>query len=131
MINLVLGALGVFGKLGGKLIEDKDKKTEFAFKTLEIGQKFMEVMLNTKTYPQVDALVKLSYAGEQIVKGLLRPIGSFLMAGFAVYAELNGIELSEPIQILLFGAPVGWGVSRHQEKKAKAKKQIVEEDEDW
>lgn len=126
--GLLLGVLNLAGKLGSKLIEDKDKRTEFAFKTLDIQQAFMEKMLETKTYPWIDALVKLSYAGEQIIKGLLRPLGAFAMTGFAVYAEINGIELSDTIQTLLFGAPVAWGASRHVEKKRKDKTEV---DEDW
>jgi len=133
MIDLALSALGIFGKLGSKLIEDKDKKTEFAFKTLDIGQKFMETMLATKTYPWIDALVKLSYAGEQIVKGLFRPVGTALMTAFAIYAETNGIELSATAETILYGAFPAWGLDRAvgKHREAKIKKKQVDLDEDW
>lgn len=129
MIQMLLGSVmpGLF-KLGDKLIEDKDQRNKFAFKTQEMTFKMMEVMLNTKTYPWVDALVKLSYASEQIIKGLFRPLGSFAMAGFAAYCQVNDITLPTELQYLLYGAPVGWGVSRHAEK---AKKKKETEDDGW
>ncbi len=118
----LLGTLlpGLF-KIGNKMIVDQDKKMEYAFKVQEFTFKMMEVMLNTKTYPWVDALVKLSYAGEQIIKGLLRPIGAMAMFAYAAYCNVNGIELNEMIQATLYGAPVAWGASRHAEKKRKEK----------
>ena len=124
--SLIMSGLSLVGKLGDKLIEDKDKKTEFAFKTQELTFKTMEVLLQTKTYPFVDALVKLMYAA----KVFIRPIGSLAMAGFAAYCAVNNIELNEVIQTTLFGAPVAWGVSRHVEKKRKGGGE-VSEDEDW
>lgn len=96
--------------IGKEFVEDKDKKNEFA-------DKAMDRLLGTTTYKWVDALVKLSYASEQIIKGLFRPIGSMLLAGFAAYCSIKGIILPEAAQVLLFGAPVGWGLSRHTEKK--------------
>ena len=121
MIGLLSAVLPAVIKLGDKFIEDKDKRNEFAFK-------MMDAMLNTQTYKWVDALVKLSYAGEQIVKGLIRPLGAIAMAGFAAYCDANGIELSETVQVMLYGAPIGWGTSRHLEKSKK--KPPTWEDED-
>lgn len=111
---------GLF-KLGSELIEDPDKKTEFAFKTQELYHQLATKLLDTKTYPWVDALVKLAYASEAIVKGLIRPLGSFVLAGFAAYCQIKGIELSGPVQALLYGAPAAWGYSRHKEKQEQAK----------
>ena len=110
---------GLFN-LGGKLIEDKDKKTEYAFKV-------MELMLNVKTYPIIDALVKLSYASEQIMKGLFRPVGAAAMTGFAMWASYKGVTLDTAAQTVLYGAFPAWGASRHAEK-AKAKAQVDWED---
>lgn len=106
--STVLTALLAFG---GKFIEDKDKKTEFAFKV-------METMLAAKTYPWVDALVKLSFASEQIVKGLFRPIGAMAMTAFAMYCSHQGIELDTAAQTMLYGAFPAWGASRYSEKKS-------------
>ena len=118
---------GLFS-IGGKLIEDKDKRNEFAFKALELTYTIMLKMLETKTYPWVDGLVKLAYASEHIIKGLFRPIGAALMFAFGIYAELNTLELSEPIQYMLFGALPAWGVDRGLNKR---KKQEPDDDEDW
>jgi len=110
---MILSIVDAALKLGDKLIEDKDLKAELASKT-------MEQMLASKTYRWIDGLVKLSYASEQIIKGLIRPLGSMVMFGFAVYCSLHGVVLPPMIHELLYGAPLGWGVSRHMEKSKKA-----------
>lgn len=97
---------------GSKFIEDKDKKTEYAFKV-------MDAMLNTKTFPWVDALVKLSYASQQIVKGLFRPLGAAAMTTFAIYSSYKGVHLDPAAQAVLLSAFPAWGVSRHKEKIQK------------
>lgn len=112
---------GLF-KLGSELIEDPDKRTEFAFKTQELYHQLAIKLLETKTFPWVDALVKLAYASEAIVKGLIRPLGSFALAGFAAYCDIKGIALSDTVSTLLYGAPIAWGTSRHVEKRSQAKK---------
>lgn len=113
--------------LGSELIEDPDKKAEYASKALEMQIELQKAMLQTKTNPKVDAIVKLAYAGEAIVKSLFRPIGALLMFGFAAYCQLNDIQLSEAMQGILFGSPLAWGYSRHQEKKEAAKKRPQED----
>ena len=118
MIGLVSLLPSLF-KLGDKLIEDKDKKAEFA-------NNIATKLLDTSTYKWVDALVKLAYASEAIIKGLFRPIGAACMMAFAIYAELTSIELSESIQVMLYGSPLAWGYSRHKEKQKSSY-----EDEDW
>jgi len=117
---------GLF-KLGDKLIADEDKKAEYAFRVQEMFFKQMEVLIAAKTYPWVDALVKMAYASEQIVKGLFRPVGAALMTGFVLYAEVKGIELSGTVETLLISAFPAWGASRHVEKKGKKE----ETEEDW
>lgn len=105
---------GLF-KLADKFIEDKDKKAEFYVQ-------MMNKMLDTKTYPWVDALVKLSYASEQIIKGLFRPIGAALMTAFGVYCHLKGIDIGPTAQVIFDGALPAWGTSRHIEKSAQKEK---------
>ena len=129
MISLFTSLIPSLFKIGDKMIVDKDKKMEFAFKVQEMTFKFMEVMLNVKTIAWVDALVKLSYAMENIIKGLFRPIGAALMTGFAIYAEVKGIELSATVEAILVGAFPAWGVDRHLDKK-KPKKEPIEDDWD-
>ena len=117
-----MNLLTVFGSVMGgimKAIPDADKRMEFAFKTQEMMNQFMVHMLQTKTYPWIDGVVKLAYASEHILKGLLRPVGALLMFAYGVYAQTNNIALDELTQSLLFGAPIAWGVSRHAEKKRK------------
>lgn len=112
---MILSIVDAALSLGDKLIEDKDKKAELASKA-------MEQMLASRTYRWVDGIVKLSYASEQIVKGLIRPLGSVAMFCFGAYCSIKGIELPPVIHELLYGAPLGWGVSRHMEKNKKIKR---------
>jgi hypothetical protein len=130
MLQGILGSLipGLF-KLGDKLIEDKDKKNEFAFRVLEMAHELSLKLIDTKTYPWIDGLVKLAYASEAIVKGLLRPLGSAAMTGFAIYADLHGIELSAGVEAVLYAAFPAWGASRHAEKAKKQKEE--ESDYGW
>ena len=122
MIGLFTALLPSLFKLGDKMIADEDKKSEFAFKVQEMAFKQMETLINAKTYPWVDALVKLSYAAEQIVKGLFRPIGAAIMTGFVIYAEVKGIQLSGTVETILVSAFPAWGASRHANKQKEAKK---------
>lgn len=116
MISLITALIPGLMNMGGKLIEDKDKRAEFADKALQMANDLALKMLDTKTYPWVDALVKLSYASEQIVKGLIRPLGSAAMTGFLFYAEINEIELSGTIETICAAAFPGWMASRHVNK---------------
>jgi len=128
-MNLLKMLLPDIFRLGDKLIEDKDKKAEYAFEVQKMSSGFMSTMLTTKTYPWVDALVKIAYASEAIIKGLFRPVLSAVLVGFGIYFELNNIEISATVETIMFGSPVAWGASRHIEKKAKLNK--IEEDEEW
>jgi hypothetical protein len=119
MLNILASLLPGLFKLGDKMIEDKDKKAEYAFKVQEMAQTMGMKLLDTKTYPWVDALVKLSYASESIIKGLFRPIVTAGMTGFAIYCQYKGIELDGTTNTILLSAFPGWGVSRHMEKKSK------------
>jgi len=125
MMALFASILPSLFKIGDKMIVDETKKSEFAFKVQEMAFKQMEQLINAKTYPWVDALVKLAYASEQIIKGLFRPIASAGMLVFAMYCELNAIDLSDGVQAILYGAFPAWGVSRHQSKKKE------KEEEEW
>lgn len=127
MLAALMSLFGVVGSLGGKLIEDKDKKTEFAFKTLELSEKAMEAILNTKTYPWIDGIVKLMYGLKELIIPMFRPLGSIAMAVFGAYCVTHNVHLPDALSTALFGAPLAWGVSRHVEKKAKA---VVKDDSD-
>lgn len=130
MISLFASLLPSIFKLGDKMIVDKDKKAEFAFKVQEMAFKQMETLINAKTYPWVDALVKLAYASEQIIKGLFTPILTAVGFGFGIYFELNNIEVSTMTETILFGSFPAWRVARQKEKNAKIEKQKKEEELD-
>lgn len=117
MLSLFTALIPGLFKIGDKLIEDKDQKAEYAFRVQEMAFKQMEVLLSVTTYPWVDALVKLSYSAEQILKGLFRPIITSVALGFGLYFELNNIEVSALVESILFGSFPAWGVSRHMDKK--------------
>jgi len=128
MFNLFSAIIPGLFKIGDKLIEDKDKRNQYAFKVQEMAFKMMEVMLSTKTYPWIDGLVKLSYAADQIVKGLFRPIFSvglfiFGLLNLNVLEYLHGLGVIGDAGILgMFGTFPAWMKSRHDEKKAQANK---------
>ena len=48
--------------LGSELIEDKDKRNEYAFRLAELGLDIEKTVLSQTTTPKVDAFVKLIYA---------------------------------------------------------------------
>lgn len=130
MIGLLTGILPSLFKLGGKMIKDQDKQMEYAFKVQEMTQMLALKMLETKTYPWIDGLVKLAYASEAIIKGLFRPLAAAGLFIFGVYAELNNLQLSDTVTTLLFGALPAWGVDRGLEKRRKEKQMQIPE-EDW
>ena len=132
MVSLFTSLIPSLFKLGGKMIKDADKQMEYAFKVQEMAQELALKLMDTKTYPWIDGLVKLAYASEAIVKGLFRPLGAAVMTGFVIYAEIQGIELSGPVETILLAAFPGWMTSRHVEKKGKKKLPIEDfDDEDW
>lgn len=105
-------------KLISEYIEDPDKKAEITARTIE-------AMLNNKTTKYVDAIVKLAYASEAIMKGLIRPVFSI---GVFIYGLDNPdviVRLHEMGAIgdlvigTIFGAAPAWGYSRHKEKNKK------------
>jgi hypothetical protein len=119
MIQAILGIFPGLLKLGSELIEDPDKKNEYAFKALEMTNDLALRLLDTKTYPWVDALVKLAYAGEAIFKGLFRPLASTAAMGFVAYCSMHGIELDPVVQGVMASLLPAWGISRYKEKMSK------------
>ncbi len=104
-----------------EFIEDPDKKAEITARTVE-------AMLGSKTIKYVDAIVKLAYASEHLMKGLIRP-------SISAFAFLYGLFNPEVLKSLhelgtvgdagiaaMFGSFPMWGISRHKEKQAKANK---------
>ncbi len=114
--DINIGSLfdGLF-KLGGEFIEDKDKRNEFNMMIARSQNDFNTAIINMKTTPKVDALVKLLYA----LNALWRPIGSAAMFVFGVYAVVTGIEISTELSAILFGAFPAWGAFRQLDKAKK------------
>ena len=112
--------------LGSELIEDKDKKNEFAHKIMEMEADLQKELLKTKTMPKVDAFVKLVLC----IKPLIRPIGGALMTAFGMYAHWKGIPIDTALHAIFDGALPAWGVSRHVEKQ-KQKAEPVSDLDIW
>lgn len=119
MLNLILGIIPGLLKLGSEMIEDPDKRNEFAFKTLEMQHEMMTKVLEMKTYPWIDALVKLAMASNAIIKGLFRPVGATAALVFLAYCSINGIELNPVVEGIFASLAPAWGYSRYKEKQAE------------
>lgn len=121
-------AIEGFTGLVSEWITDDDLRAKLDFEGEKLRFELDKVLLSTTTHPRVDALVKILIALRDIVIPMLRPVGSMALAAFGAYCLSNDIELSDTLQVVLFGAPVGWGVSRHVEKVKKAEKDDPFED---
>lgn len=117
--DLVTAAL----KLGGELIEDKDQRNQLAFDT-------MKTLMESKTYRWLDAIVKLAYASEVLMKGLFRPLGTAALTAVGVYAHWKGVDLGA-MHPVLDGSFLAWGASRHVEKTKAAEQQQPSKVEGW
>lgn len=111
-------------------ITDGDLRAKLQVELEKIRSGITLELLKSKTTPRTDAFVKILIAFRDIVIPLFRPIGSACMFAFGAYCLENNITISEPLQIMLFGAPVGWGYSRHKEKGEKIKRKKPDDD-DW
>lgn len=102
--------------IGKELIVDKDKQIEFSFKILEMQQQLAEKILTMNTTPKVDAFVKIVYAFKELIIPMFRPLGTFAITAFGVYAHIHNIQIPEYIHAGLDAAFGGWVYSRHVEK---------------
>jgi hypothetical protein len=109
-------------ELAKKLIPDKDRFKELETEVTKAGIEFDRLLMGTTTAPWVDATVKLMYAFERFFTSLWRPLGTFALTAFAGYCDAKGIQLSETVEMLLYGAFPGWGVSRHMHKAEELKR---------
>lgn len=102
--------------VGDQLIEDKDKKAEFASEVAKLHAELIGKLVSTPTVPWVDALVKLIYTLGDVGLKWLRPVGGIALTGVGVYLHLKGIAIPEYMQAALDMAFPGWMLSRHLEK---------------
>ncbi len=114
-----------------EVIDDGDMRAKLDFEIEKLKFELDKALLSSTTTPKIDATVKLLIATRDIIIPMLRPVGSFAMAGFGAYCISEGIELSEPIQIALFGAPIGYGASRHAAKKDEQRTERAKVKVDW
>lgn len=130
MLSLLAGVLPAIFKLGSKLILDKDKKAEYAFKVQEMSFKLIEGIVNMRTVPWVDAVVKIMAASV----AMARPIGTFIMTGVGIYFHYKGIVVDGVVQLMLDGAFPAWAGARELNKSRKHKEKLTKstyEEDDW
>ena len=113
-------AKGLIG-LADQAITDKDKRIEFQYKVLDRTYQFYEKILATPTNPKLDAIIKFFLVFGTAFKGILRPVGAFLLTAGVLYLRSEGIEIPEYIEIAMASAFPGWMASRHKEKIEKQK----------
>lgn len=134
----ILSILPDLTSLADQLIEDKDKKAEYAFKLQELAMQYQQTLITTKTSPKVDAGVKLLYAISDIGQKLWRPA----LSGFAfIWGLFNPEDLMRLHELgtvgdagiaAVFGSAPAWGYSRHVEKQKKGSAKAPEvEDGDY
>lgn len=121
--------IGDLIKLGSELIEDPDKKNEYAHKALEATLDYQKTIISTKTSPKVDAFVKIMYAFSDIIQKVWRPLIGGAMTAFGAYCHYKGIDVGDASQIIFDGAFPAWGVSRHATKKDEEKRKQA--DDEW
>jgi hypothetical protein len=124
MIQAILPLIGGLTSLASEFIEDPDKRLEFETRKQEIQNELLLALVQQETNPWVDGTVKILTA----LVALARPLASI---GVFVYSAIDPSYLSVLKQIdptlalgagaAAFGAAPLWGLSRHQEKVAKAK----------
>lgn len=101
--------------LGKSYIDDKTKQMEYAEKVAELGIQLQTTIIQDKTSPFVDGIVKLMYASKDVILPLFRPIGSALLSAFAAYCAYKKIDLGG-LGVIMGSAFPGWMGSRAIEK---------------
>jgi hypothetical protein len=124
-VSAIVGLVSQIVSVGSELIEDKDKRNEFAFQSQKLSFELLGQLLSTKTIPWVDALVKIILT----LKVFIRPVVGAAMTAFGAYAHYKGIQIEPAMHAIFDAAAPAWGISRHQEKKEKVKaaKQVPEQ----
>lgn len=102
-------------------VEDKDLANKLNFEIIKMQNDFNLAMLQSKTNPKMDALVKFMFALKNVIIPLLRPICSFLITAFGMYCHYKGIQVDPTTHAILDAAFPGWMTSRHIDKSNQAK----------
>ena len=123
--EIISGIFKPLTNIADKLILDKDKYAELQFKKIELTHDLKSKLLEQTTTPKMDAVVKLLVTFNDVILPLLRPLGSFAMAGFAMYCTVNNIDLGETVETMLFGSPLAWMGSRHINKQTEQKEKTA------
>ncbi len=128
MLSLLTSIIPRLFKIGDKLIVDKDKKMEYAFKVQEMTFNLMEKIITMKTIPWVDAFVKILMT----FVTLARPLGSFALTLIGLYSHYKQLPIPETVNYALDGAFPAWMGLRERDKSHKRKlKERGFDDEDF
>jgi hypothetical protein len=106
-------------KLGDKVIVDKDKQLEYAYKTQELTFALLEKIVTMQTIPWVDGVVKLLFA----LIALARPLGTLWLTLKGIQLHVDGTLLPEVVHYAMDGAFGAWAIDRHFDKKKKEKQE--------
>lgn len=117
MLQAILGIIPGVMKLADKMIVDKDKKAEFAFKQQEMQNALVMKLVEQETIPWVDATVKL--LGAMVMLG--RPVGSFALTAFYLWSQYRGVDLGTVGEAVTAGAFPAWMAAREAGKSRAAK----------
>lgn len=102
-----------------QFVDDGDLSAKLKNEILTKQMDFSTTLVQTKTTPKTDALVKLLFALRDVAIPLFRPVGSALLAGFGAYLAVNQIPTPEWLDAMMVAAFPGWMVSRHSTKQAE------------
>jgi len=105
-------------RMADKAIEDKTERLRFQQQVVEQTFAFYRTLLEARTTPWVDALVKLVLA----LKGLFRPLFGAAALGYVAWLESQGQALPVWVSVALSSLLPGWFVSRGVEKMATKRK---------
>lgn len=106
-------------RIADKAIEDKTERLRFQQQVVEQTFQFYRALLEARTTPWVDGLVKLVLA----LKGLFRPVFGAAALAYVAWLNSKGISLPPWVEVALSALLPGWFVSRGVEKAARSRKQ--------
>ena len=116
-MNFLTSLIAPLAEIGQKLIVDKDKQLEYAFKLQDRVLSIFEKMAAVQTIPWVDAVVKLM--GAVLIFG--RPLGSLFLTVWGIKLHLEGAALPDWLHAMMDSAFPAWAAAREVDKSHKRK----------
>ena len=117
LISAITTLGGSMLKIVDQFVVDKDLKQKLAIRQLELTYGLIEKIVNTTTVPWVDALVKVLMS----FVVLARPLGTFALTVFGLYAYYKGIEIDPTVHATVTAAFPAWGAVREVGKSREEK----------